>query len=187
MKLDLKQRCIKSVELGVVCDNIGIPAFKVTFYVKKNIAPTLVLQGSNWTVWYGQAHDFDTSAASFSSKQYVNKRNVYVQLFRNAVLALSLAVCKASASVNKLDLFRHIAKLADNKHSVLPVPAYNFMRAHPHPANKLAMQEYVLLPILAFTFADAQNMNTILFHCLKAVSSSLLFSLTTCTLFNIQK
>lgn len=35
---------------------------------------------------------------------------------------------------------QHIAKLADSKHSVLPVPAYNFMRAHPHPANKLAMQ-----------------------------------------------
>ncbi|GMN40755.1 hypothetical protein TIFTF001_009979 [Ficus carica] len=38
---------------------------------------------------------------------------------------------------------------ADKKHFVLPLPAYNVMSAHLHPANELAMQECILLPVLA--------------------------------------
>uniref|UniRef100_A0A2N9FAQ6 Enolase N-terminal domain-containing protein n=1 Tax=Fagus sylvatica TaxID=28930 RepID=A0A2N9FAQ6_FAGSY len=42
----------------------------------------------------------------------------------NAILAVSLAVCKAGAAVNKIPLYKHIANLAGNKKLVLPVPAF---------------------------------------------------------------
>ncbi|GMN40204.1 hypothetical protein TIFTF001_009429 [Ficus carica] len=81
------------------------------------------------------------------------------KLFRNAIFAASFAVCKAGAAVEKLHLFRHIANLAGYKDVMLPIPAYNIMKAHSHPTNKLAVQEYILLPVGAHSMMDAMSMN----------------------------
>ena len=43
-------------------------------------------------------------------------------------------------------LYRHIADLAGNKDLVLPVPALNVINGGSHAGNKLAMQEFMLLP-----------------------------------------
>jgi len=43
-------------------------------------------------------------------------------------------------------LYRHIADLAGNKDLVLPVPAFNVINGGSHAGNKLAMQEFMLLP-----------------------------------------
>jgi len=43
-------------------------------------------------------------------------------------------------------LYRHIADLAGNKELVLPVPAFNVINGGSHAGNKLAMQEFMLLP-----------------------------------------
>ena len=64
------------------------------------------------------------------------------KLGANAILAVSLAVCKAGASVNKIPLYKHIAILAGNKTLVLPVPAFNVINGGSHAGNKLAMQEF---------------------------------------------
>lgn len=42
--------------------------------------------------------------------------------------------------------FRHIADLAGNKEIVLPVPAFNVINGGSHAGNKLAMQEFMILP-----------------------------------------
>ncbi|KAJ7238354.1 hypothetical protein O6H91_Y442900 [Diphasiastrum complanatum] len=62
------------------------------------------------------------------------------KLGANAILAVSLAVCKAGAGVKKIPLYQHIANLAGNPKLVLPVPAFNVINGGSHAGNKLAMQ-----------------------------------------------
>ncbi|KAK7859994.1 enolase 1 [Quercus suber] len=72
----------------------------------------------------------------------------------NAILAVSLAVCKAGAGVNKIPLYKHIANLAGNKKLVLPVPAFN---------------EFMILPVGASSFKEAMKMGVEVYHNLKSV------------------
>lgn len=91
------------------------------------------------------------------------------KLGANAILAASLAVCKAGASVKKIPLYQHIANLAGNKNLVLPVPAFNVINGGSHAGNKLAMQEFMILPVGATSFREAMRMGTEVYHNLKGV------------------
>ncbi|KAG2384913.1 Enolase protein [Vigna angularis] len=91
------------------------------------------------------------------------------KLGANAILAVSLAVCKAGAEVNKIPLYKHIANLAGNKTLVLPVPAFNVINGGSHAGNKLAMQEFMILPVGASSFKEAMKMGVEVYHHLKAV------------------
>ncbi|XP_078152485.1 enolase 2-like [Carex rostrata] len=91
------------------------------------------------------------------------------KLGANAILAVSLAVCKAGASVKKIPLYQHIANIAGNKHLVLPVPAFNVINGGSHAGNKLAMQEFMILPVGASCFKEAMKMGVEVYHHLKAV------------------
>ncbi|CAL5422221.1 unnamed protein product [Camellia sinensis] len=91
------------------------------------------------------------------------------KLGANAILAVSLAVCKAGASVKNIPLYKHIANLAGNKKLVLPVPAFNVINGGSHAGNKLAMQEFMILPVGASTFKEAMKMGVEVYHHLKAV------------------
>uniref|UniRef100_A0A8K9UN55 Beta-enolase n=1 Tax=Oncorhynchus mykiss TaxID=8022 RepID=A0A8K9UN55_ONCMY len=65
----------------------------------------------------------------------------------NAILGVSLAVCKAGAAEKGVPLYRHIADLAGHKDVILPCPAFNVINGGSHAGNKLAMQEFMILPI----------------------------------------
>ncbi|PHT71685.1 Enolase [Capsicum annuum] len=91
------------------------------------------------------------------------------KLGANAILAVSLAVCKAGAAVRNVPLYKHIADLAGNKKLVLPVPAFNVINGGSHAGNKLAMQEFMILPVGAATFKEAMKMGCEVYHHLKAV------------------
>ncbi|KAG0589513.1 hypothetical protein M758_1G024500 [Ceratodon purpureus] len=91
------------------------------------------------------------------------------KLGANAILAVSLAVCKAGAGVKKLPLYQHIANLAGNKEIVMPVPAFNVINGGSHAGNKLAMQEFMILPTGASSFKEAMKIGTEVYHNLKAV------------------
>ena len=71
---------------------------------------------------------------------------VAAKLGANAILGVSLAACKAGAVHKGVPLYRHIADLAGTKKVVLPVPAFNVINGGSHAGNKLAMQEFMLLP-----------------------------------------
>ncbi|XP_057440538.1 enolase-like isoform X1 [Lotus japonicus] len=58
----------------------------------------------------------------------------------NAILAVSMAVCKAGVSVLKIPLYKHIANLAGNQRIVLPVPSFTVINRVSHAGNKLATQ-----------------------------------------------
>lgn len=63
----------------------------------------------------------------------------------NAILGVSLAVCKAGAVHKGMPLYKYIAELAGTKQIVLPVPAMNVINGGSHAGNKLAMQVIVEL------------------------------------------
>ncbi|CAH8381904.1 unnamed protein product [Eruca vesicaria subsp. sativa] len=91
------------------------------------------------------------------------------KLGANAILAVSLAVCKAGAVVSGIPLYKHIANLAGNPKIVLPVPAFNVINGGSHAGNKLAMQEFMILPIGAASFKEAMKMGVEVYHNLKSV------------------
>ena len=87
----------------------------------------------------------------------------------NAILGVSLAVCKAAAAKKKVPLYRHIGDLVGNKDFILPVPAFNVINGGSHAGNKLAMQEFMILPTGASSFTEAMQMGTEVYHHLKAI------------------
>nr|QQZ02613.1 enolase [Androctonus crassicauda] len=91
------------------------------------------------------------------------------KLGANAILGVSLAVCKAGAAHKGVPLFKHIADLAGNTNIVLPVPAFNVINGGSHAGNKLAMQEFMILPTGASNFTEAMKMGSEVYHHLKGV------------------
>jgi len=94
-----------------------------------------------------------------------NKNN----LGANAILGVSMAVCKAGAAHKGVPLYRHIADLAGQKDVVMPVPALNVINGGSHAGNKLAMQEFMVLPTGASCFSEAMRMGSELYHHLKGI------------------
>ncbi|PAA47900.1 hypothetical protein BOX15_Mlig008905g3 [Macrostomum lignano] len=68
------------------------------------------------------------------------------KLGANAILGVSLAVAKAGAAEKTIPLYLHFAQLAGNTEICLPVPAFNVLNGGSHAGNKLAMQEFMILP-----------------------------------------
>lgn len=91
------------------------------------------------------------------------------KLGANAILGVSLAVCRAGAAAAGLPLYQHIANLAGNTELVLPVPAFNIINGGSHAGNALAMQEFMILPTGATSFAEAMKMGSEVYHNLKSV------------------
>jgi enolase len=91
------------------------------------------------------------------------------KLGANAILGVSMAICKAGAAEKGVPLYRHIADLAGNKHIILPVPAFNVINGGSHAGNKLAMQEFMILPVGAPSFKEAMRMGAEVYHNLKTI------------------
>jgi len=87
----------------------------------------------------------------------------------NAILGVSLAVCKAGAAELAKPLYRHIASLAGYSDVILPCPAFNVINGGSHAGNKLAMQEFMILPTGASSFTEAMRMGSEIYHHLKSV------------------
>ncbi|EFX83276.1 enolase [Daphnia pulex] len=87
----------------------------------------------------------------------------------NAILGVSLAACKAGATHKGVPLYRHIADLAGTPEIILPTPAFNVINGGSHAGNKLAMQEFMILPTGASSFTEAMRMGTETYHHLKKV------------------
>jgi len=87
----------------------------------------------------------------------------------NAILAVSMAACKAGAAAKKVPLYKHIADLVGVSEMVLPVPSFNVINGGSHAGNKLAMQEFMILPVGASSFKEAMRMGAECYHNLKKV------------------
>jgi len=91
------------------------------------------------------------------------------KLGANAILAASLAVAKAGAGSSGQPLYQHIANIAGNPELVLPTPSFNVINGGSHAGNRLAMQEFMILPTGADNFTHAMQMGTEVYHTLKGI------------------
>lgn len=75
----------------------------------------------------------------------------------NATLAVSLALARAGAAEREIPLYAYIAELAGKSTAkfIIPVPSLNVINGGKHAGNKLAMQEFMLLPTGAKSFSHA--------------------------------
>ncbi|KAJ3046657.1 hypothetical protein HK097_000659 [Rhizophlyctis rosea] len=88
----------------------------------------------------------------------------------NAILGVSLAVARAGAAEKNVPLYKHLADLAGNTEPfVLPVPCFNVINGGSHAGNKLAMQEFMILPTGAASFTEAVKIGSEVYHHLKSV------------------
>ena len=91
------------------------------------------------------------------------------KLGANALLGVSLAVAKASAIELDLPLYRYIGGI--NAH-LLPVPMMNILNGGAHADNNVDIQEFMVMPLGAGSFAQALQMGAEVFHNLKNVLKS---------------
>lgn len=89
----------------------------------------------------------------------------------NAILAVSLAVCKAGAAERGVPLYRHLARLAGNSRVVLPVPSFNILSGgvFSEDCNALPVQEFMIMPTGAKSFSEAMRMGTEVYHHIKVL------------------
>jgi enolase len=88
------------------------------------------------------------------------------RLGANAILGVSLATSKAAAAHAGVSLFRWVG--GDGAH-VLPVPMMNVINGGAHAQNSLDLQEFMVVPAGAETFAEALRIGAEVFHALKDV------------------
>jgi enolase len=88
------------------------------------------------------------------------------RLGANAILGVSLAVARAAADSADLPLFRYVG--GPNAH-VLPVPMMNILNGGAHADTGVDIQEFMIAPIGASTFADALRWGAEVYHALKSV------------------
>lgn len=91
------------------------------------------------------------------------------RLGANAILGVSMALAKAAADMLALPLFRYIGGL---KASLLPVPYMNILNGGEHADNNMDIQEFMIVPVGADSFAQALRMGTEVFHQLKKILQS---------------
>ncbi|HEY2691563.1 MAG TPA: phosphopyruvate hydratase [Streptosporangiaceae bacterium] len=88
------------------------------------------------------------------------------RLGANAIVGVSLAVARAAAESARLPLFRYLG--GPNAH-VLPVPMMNILNGGAHADNNVDIQEFMILPVGAGTFAEALRWGAETYHSLKSV------------------
>ena len=87
------------------------------------------------------------------------------RLGANAILGVSLASAKAAASSAALPLYKYVGGVSAR---VLPTPMMNIINGGAHADNPIDIQEFMILPTGAATFAEALRMGAEIFHALKA-------------------
>ena len=88
------------------------------------------------------------------------------KLGANAILGVSLAVAKAAAEEAGLPLYQYIGGCNAKE---LPVPMMNIINGGAHADNNVDIQEFMIMPVGAASFAEALRMGAEIFHALKGV------------------
>ncbi|KAJ1057127.1 hypothetical protein FZC27_7569g145 [Saccharomyces cerevisiae] len=94
------------------------------------------------------------------------------KLGANAILGVSMAAARAAAAEKNVPLYQHLADLSKSKTSpyVLPVPFLNVLNGGSHAGGALALQEFMIAPTGAKTFAEAMRIGSEVYHNLKSLT-----------------
>ncbi len=93
------------------------------------------------------------------------------QFGANAILAVSLAAAKAAARARKIPLYQHIADINGTAEFSMPVPMMNILNGGEHADNNVDIQEFMVQPVSAPSFAEGLRAGAEIFHQLKKVLS----------------
>ena len=94
------------------------------------------------------------------------------KLGANAILAVSLAAAKAASIAKNVPLYAHIADINGTPGQyTMPVPMMNIVNGGEHADNNVDIQEFMVQPVAAPTFAEALRVGAEIFHALKKVLS----------------
>jgi enolase len=88
------------------------------------------------------------------------------KLGANAILGVSMAVCRAGAMAKGINLYEHIADLYGNKKPALPRPFFNVINGGKHADNRLSIQEFMISPKFK-TFKQNLQAGSEIYHALK--------------------
>jgi enolase len=88
------------------------------------------------------------------------------KLGANAMLAVSMAVCRASARSSHIPLYRYLGGVSAH---TLPVPQMNILNGGVHADNTVDFQEFMIMPVGAESFSEALRMGVETFQTLKKV------------------
>ncbi len=110
-------------------------------------------------------------AGTFSDQRAVDEKMIELDgsdnkgnLGANALVGVSLAVAKAEAQSKGISLFRHLGNS-----TTMPVPTMNIINGGAHANNSVDIQEFMILPVGAPSFAEALRYGAEIFHSLKSV------------------
>ena len=91
------------------------------------------------------------------------------RLGANAILAVSMAVCRAGAAAEEMPLYEYIARISGNKGVVLPVPMMNVMNGGKHADLEEDIQEQMIVPVGAKTYSEALQASVETYLALKKI------------------
>lgn len=80
------------------------------------------------------------------------------RLGANAVLATSLAVCRAAAAATGVPLYRHIGALAGLPRMTMPMPMVNILSGGAHAGRSMDLQDFLAVPVSARSYSEALEM-----------------------------
>jgi enolase len=135
---------------------LGKGVFRAVNNVNKIIAPNI--RGRD----VRQQDEIDSELIALDGTENKSK------LGANALLGVSMAVCKAAALAKGIPLYKHIANLAENKNIFLPIPSLNVINGGTHAGNQLEIQEVMIQPF-ADTFKESIRMGSEIYHILKDI------------------
>ncbi|MBS3114824.1 phosphopyruvate hydratase [Candidatus Woesearchaeota archaeon] len=91
------------------------------------------------------------------------------KLGANAILGVSMAVCKAGAVCSDKHLYEYIQKLSNSKKTMLPIPQMNIINSGNHAGIENDIQEHMIAPIGFKSFKDALRAGVETYHALKGI------------------
>lgn len=88
------------------------------------------------------------------------------KLGANAILAVSLAVARAAAKSYRVPLYKYIGGISGAK---LPIPMMNILNGGAHSTNNIDIQEFMIMPVAAESFAEGLRQGTEIYHALGSI------------------
>ncbi len=91
------------------------------------------------------------------------------RLGANAILGVSMALARATATANGVPLYAHLSTLYGGADFVLPAPMMNILNGGAHADSSVDFQEFMVMPLGAPTFAEAVRAGAEIFHTLRGI------------------
>lgn len=135
---------------------MGLGVHKAVRMIEDIIAPTLVDREPDLVAFDLELLDLD---------QTINKSH----LGANAMLAVSIAVCRAQAYAENFELYEFIAQISNYSTIALPCPMFNMLGGGLHADNNFDIQEMLIVPTKELSFEQALETGVTIFHTLKKI------------------